>query len=169
MIICFNRFSSNQKGNFFWKKNTKQVSQGFRPPPPPIISPLLGQIPRDLVPPGPNPKGFRPPCAPPFRDLAPPPLPSQRYSSETILVFRPGYQESFWNMVWRFIWQCICASQTQSQCCLTFSKSRSWLPSQYIRDYSFAAAILILLCLFYIANIIDCLVGDTSLRLIYIH
>ena len=75
--------------------------------------------PRDLAPPGPNPKGSRPPCAPPFRDLAPP---SQRHISENILVFRPSYQESFWNMVWQFIWQWICASQTQSQCCLIFSK-----------------------------------------------
>ena len=42
------------------------VSQGFRPPPP-VISPSWGQILRDLVPPGPNPWGSRPPCAPPFR------------------------------------------------------------------------------------------------------
>ena len=46
-------------------------------------------------------------------------------------------------------------------------KSWSWLPSY--PAYSFAAASLILLCLFNIAKFIDCLVGDTSLRLIYIH
>ena len=48
-------------------------------------------------------------------------------------------------------------------------KSWSWLPSHRIREYSFAAASLILLCLFNIAKSIDCLVGDISLRLIYIH
>ena len=48
-------------------------------------------------------------------------------------------------------------------------KSWSWLPIHRIREYSFAAACLILLCLFDIAKFIDCLVGDTSLRLIYIH
>ena len=42
------------------------VSQGFRPPP------WYRPPPRDIAPPGPNPKGSRPPCAPPFRDLAPP-------------------------------------------------------------------------------------------------
>ena len=38
-----------------------------------------------------------------------------------------------------------------------------------IQEYSFAAASLILLCLFNIAKFIAYLVGDTSLRLIYIH
>ena len=37
---------------------------GISPPPP-----------RDLVPPGPNPQGSRPPYAPSFWDLAPPPPP----------------------------------------------------------------------------------------------
>ena len=48
-------------------------------------------------------------------------------------------------------------------------KSWSWLPSHRTREYSFAAACLILLCFFNIAKFIDYLVGDTSLRLIYIH
>ena len=71
-------------------------------------------------------RGFRPtralalPARSPLRDLAPPP--SQRHILENILVFRPSNQESFWNMVWQFNWQWICASQTQSQCCLIFSK-----------------------------------------------
>ena len=46
---------------------------------------------------------------------------------------------------------------------------KSCLPSLRIREYSFAAASSILLCLFNIAKFTDCLVGDTSLRLIYIH
>ena len=79
--------------------------------------PGISPPPRDLAPRGSNPLGSRPPCAPPFRDLAPPPPPPPH-----TLVFRPSYQESFWNMVWQFIWQWICASQTQSQCCLIFSK-----------------------------------------------
>ena len=78
--------------------------------PSPVISPPRGQIPR----------GLALPSRPPFRDLAP--HPSQRHSSENILVFRPSCQESFWNMVWQFVWQWICLSQTQSQCCLIFSK-----------------------------------------------
>ena len=41
------------------------VFQGFRPPPPVILPPPPPQ--------GPNPYGSRPPCAPPFRDLALPP------------------------------------------------------------------------------------------------
>ena len=48
-------------------------------------------------------------------------------------------------------------------------KSWSWLLSHRICEYSFATASLILLCLSNIAKFIDCLVGDTSLRLIYIH
>ena len=48
-------------------------------------------------------------------------------------------------------------------------KSWSWLLSHRMCGYSFAVASLILLCLFNIAKFIDCLVGDTSLRLIYIH
>ena len=52
---------------------------------------------------------------------------------------------------------------------MLFDIFKSWLPSRRIRDHSFAAASLILLCLFNIAKFIDCLVGDTSLRLIYIH
>ena len=95
------------------------VSQGFRPT---VISPPPGPNPWGSRPPGGQiPWDLAPPCAPPFRDLAPPP-PSQRHISENILVFRPSYQESFWNMVWQFIWQWICASHTQSQCCLIFSK-----------------------------------------------
>ena len=82
------------------------VSQGFRPP---VISPPRGQIPRDLALPARPPLGISPPQ-------------SQRHISENNLVFRPSYQESFWNMVWQFIWQRICASQTWSQCCLIFSK-----------------------------------------------
>ena len=46
---------------------------------------------------------------------------------------------------------------------------KNLLPSNRIREYSFAAASLIFLCLFNIAKFIDCFVGDTSLRLIYIH
>ena len=38
-----------------------------------------------------------------------------------------------------------------------------------ICEYSFAAASLILLCLINIAKFIDCLVGDTSLRLYNIY
>ena len=90
---------------------------------PPVISPLQAQIPRDLAPPGAKSLGISPsPFAPPFRDLAPPPPPFPATQLENILVFRPSYQESFWNMVWQFIWQWICASQTRSQCCLIFSK-----------------------------------------------
>ena len=48
-------------------------------------------------------------------------------------------------------------------------KSWSWLLSHRICEYGFAAASLILLCLFNFAKFIDCLVGDTSLRLIFIH
>ena len=48
-------------------------------------------------------------------------------------------------------------------------KNWSWFPSHCICEYSFAAASLILLCLFNIAKFVDCLVGDTSLRLMYIH
>ena len=103
--------------------------------PPPVILAPRGQITRDLTLPARPPLGIS--------------LPPSRHSSENILVFRPSYQESFWYMVWQFIWQRICASQTQSQCCLTFSKSWSWLPSQQIRDYSFAAASLILLSFLY--------------------
>ena len=153
---------------------------------PPVISIPRGQIPRDLALPARPPLGISPP----------PPRPNDPL--ENIFVFRPSYQESFWNMVWQFIWQWICASQTQSQCCLIFSKvdlslscffpssvlvqlslncllvtvsarSESPLHSHRIREYSFAAASLILLCLFNIAKFIDCLVGDTSLRLIYVH
>ena len=40
-------------------------------------------------------------------------------------------------------------------------KSCSWLPSNRIREYSFAAACLLLLCFFNIAKFIDYLVGDT--------
>ena len=74
------------------------------------ISPR-GKIHRDLTLPA------RPPLG-----ISPPPPPSQGHISENILVFRPSYQESFWSMVWQFIWQWICTSQTQSQCCLIFSK-----------------------------------------------
>ena len=52
---------------------------------------------------------------------------------------------------------------------MLFDIFKSWRPSRRIREYSFAAASWILLCLFNIAKFIDCLVGDTSLRLIYIH
>ena len=48
-------------------------------------------------------------------------------------------------------------------------KSWSCVPSHRIREYSFAAASLILFCLFNIAKFVDCLVGDTNLRLVYIH
>ena len=88
--------------------------------PPRDLAPPRGQIPMDLAPRGPNPSGSCPPCAPPFRDLAAPPPPTTQL--ENILVFRPSYQESFWNMVLQFIWQWICASQTRSQSCLIFSK-----------------------------------------------
>ena len=102
---------------------------------------------------------------------SPPPSLSQRHSSENILVFRPSYQESFWNMVWLLkYYLTMDLHESDSEPMLSdFSKSWSSLPSHHIRDYSFAAASMILLCLFNIANVIDCLVGDTSLRLIYIH
>ena len=52
---------------------------------------------------------------------------------------------------------------------MLFDIFKSLLPSRRIREYSFAAASLISLCLFNNAKFIDCLVGDTSPRLIYIH
>ena len=42
-------------------------------PPPPVISPSRGQIPRDLATPGPNHLESHPPCMTPFRNLYPPP------------------------------------------------------------------------------------------------
>ena len=62
----------------------------------------------------------------------------------------------------------LCESDSQLMLSDIFKSWRS-LPSNRICEYSFAAASLILLCLFNIAKFIDCLVGDTSLRLIYIH
>ena len=49
--------------------------------------------------------------------------------------------------------------------------SSNWVwrvPQYYLRDYSFEAVGLILICVFNIAGFIECLVGDTSLRLIYL-
>ena len=116
------------------------MSQGFRPPRD-LAPPPWDQIPRDLSPRGQIPRNLALPARSPL-GISPP---SQRHSSENIPAFRFSYQESFWNMVWQFNWPWICSSQTRSQCCLIFSKGWSWLPSHHIRDYSFAAASLILL------------------------
>ena len=62
----------------------------------------------------------------------------------------------------------LCESHSEP---MLFDIFKSWsrLPSHRIREYIFAAASLILLCFFNIAKFIDCLVGDTSLKLIYVH
>ena len=121
-----------------------------------------GQILRDLAPWGQIPWGLRPPCAPSFRDLAPPPPNDtvQKIFLYLDLVTKKASEIWFGNLFGNGFAQVRLRANVVQH---------FLLPSYHIRDYSLADASLILLRLFYIANIIDCLVGDTSLRLIYIH
>ena len=82
---------------FYSYSGVPGISPPVISPPRDLAPPPRGQIPRNLAlparsplgisphppvispPPGPNPQGSCPPCALPFRDLAPPPLPTTQF------------------------------------------------------------------------------------------
>ena len=135
------------------------LSEGFRPPPPHDLAPPRGQIPRDLA----------LPVRPQLGISPRPPLPNDTVQRiflylDLHVATKKASEIWFGNLFDNgFTWVRLRANV------VWYFKSWSWLPSHRIRVYSFAAASLILLCLFNIAKFIESLVGDTSLRLLYIY